>query len=37
MTHEAAMTTHGIDLIFPQEYLRAALMVSLLSVWVLVG
>ena len=27
----------GFDLIFPREYLRAALMVSLLSVWVLVG
>jgi signal transduction histidine kinase/ActR/RegA family two-component response regulator len=26
-----------IGLVFPQEYLRAALMVSLLSVWVLVG
>src|SRR5205809_6403320 len=26
-----------IDLLFPQEYLRAALMVSLLSVWMLVG
>jgi len=27
----------GIDLEFPKEYLKAALMVSLLSVWVLVG
>jgi signal transduction histidine kinase/DNA-binding NarL/FixJ family response regulator len=27
----------GFDLIFPREYLRAALVVSLLSVWVLVG
>ncbi len=27
----------GFDLIFPREYLRAALIVSLLSVWVLVG
>jgi signal transduction histidine kinase/ActR/RegA family two-component response regulator len=27
----------GFDLNFPREYLRAALMVSLLSVWVLVG
>lgn len=27
----------NVDLLFPQEYLRAALMVSLLSVWVLVG
>ncbi|HMC28764.1 MAG TPA: ATP-binding protein [Verrucomicrobiae bacterium] len=27
----------GLDLIFPREYLRAALVVSLLSVWVLVG
>jgi signal transduction histidine kinase/ActR/RegA family two-component response regulator len=27
----------GFDFIFPREYLRAALMVSLLSVWVLVG
>src|SRR5277367_1495185 len=26
-----------IGVVFPQEYLRAALMVSLLSVWVLVG
>ncbi|MCI0744921.1 MAG: ATP-binding protein [Verrucomicrobia subdivision 3 bacterium] len=30
-------TTPGFELIFPREYLRAALMVSLLSVWVLVG
>src|SRR6185436_9345078 len=29
--------THGFDLIFPREYMRAALFVSLLSVWVLVG
>lgn len=28
---------HTFDLIFPREYLRAALLVSLLSVWVLVG
>jgi signal transduction histidine kinase/ActR/RegA family two-component response regulator len=27
----------SLDLLFPKEYLRAALMVSLLSVWVLVG
>jgi len=27
----------NLGLVFPQEYLRAALMVSLLSVWVLVG
>ena len=27
----------ALNLIFSQEYLRAALMVSLLSVWVLVG
>jgi signal transduction histidine kinase/ActR/RegA family two-component response regulator len=27
----------GFDMVFPREYLRAALMVSLLSVWVLVG
>jgi signal transduction histidine kinase/ActR/RegA family two-component response regulator len=27
----------GFDLIFPREYLRVALVVSLLSVWVLVG
>lgn len=27
----------GFDIIFPREYLRAALLVSLLSVWVLVG
>src|ERR1051325_8877184 len=31
------MRFEGFDLIFPREYLRAALMVSLLSVWVLVG
>jgi len=30
-------STPGFDLIFPREYLRAALMVSLLSVWVRVG
>jgi signal transduction histidine kinase/ActR/RegA family two-component response regulator len=28
---------HEFDSIFPREYLRAALLVSLLSVWVLVG
>lgn len=28
---------HSVDLLFPQQYLRAALLVSLLSVWVLVG
>ena len=28
---------HQFDVIFPREYLRAALLVSLLSVWVLVG
>src|ERR1035441_4294549 len=28
---------HPFDIIFPREYLRAALLVSLLSVWVLVG
>jgi signal transduction histidine kinase/ActR/RegA family two-component response regulator len=28
---------HQFDIIFPREYLRAALLVSLLSVWVLVG
>src|SRR5215831_12685078 len=27
----------NLDFLFPKEYLRAALMVSLLSVWVLVG
>ena len=27
---------HGLDIIFPREYMRAALLVSLLSVWVLV-
>jgi len=27
----------GFDLVFPREYLRAALVVSLLSIWVLVG
>ena len=31
------MDLHVTDLVFPREYLRAALMVSLLSVWVLVG
>ena len=31
------MKLDDMGLIFPQEYLRAALMVSLLSVWVLVG
>lgn len=31
------MTNHGFDIIFPREYMRAALVVSLLSVWVLVG
>src|SRR6266700_4193060 len=31
------MTLESVDLIFPREYMRAALMVSLLSVWVLVG
>ncbi len=31
------MNLDDIGLVFPQEYLRAALMVSLLSVWVLVG
>jgi signal transduction histidine kinase/ActR/RegA family two-component response regulator len=29
--------THGFDIIFPREYMRAALVVSLMSVWVLVG
>lgn len=28
---------HGFDIIFPREYMRAALVVSLMSVWVLVG
>ncbi len=27
----------GLDILFPREYMRAALLVSLLSVWVLVG
>ncbi len=27
----------GFDIVFPREYLRAAIFVSLLSVWVLVG
>jgi signal transduction histidine kinase/CheY-like chemotaxis protein len=31
------MRLEDMGLVFPQEYLRAALMVSLLSVWVLVG
>jgi signal transduction histidine kinase/ActR/RegA family two-component response regulator len=31
------MQLEDMGLVFPQEYLRAALMVSLLSVWVLVG
>jgi signal transduction histidine kinase/ActR/RegA family two-component response regulator len=31
------VSLEDIGLVFPQEYLRAALMVSLLSVWVLVG
>lgn len=31
------MRLEGVDLIFPREYMRAALMVSLLSVWMLVG
>ena len=31
------MDTSGFNLVFPKEYLRAALQVSLLSVWVLVG
>jgi signal transduction histidine kinase/CheY-like chemotaxis protein len=31
------MHLEGMDLAFPREYLRAALMVSLLSVWLLVG
>ncbi len=31
------MNLEDMGLVFPQEYLRAALMVSLLSVWVLVG
>jgi signal transduction histidine kinase/CheY-like chemotaxis protein len=30
-------STPGFELIFPREYLRVAVMVSLLSVWVLVG
>jgi signal transduction histidine kinase/ActR/RegA family two-component response regulator len=32
-----ATELQSLDLLFPKEYLRAALMVSLLSVWVLVG
>jgi signal transduction histidine kinase/CheY-like chemotaxis protein len=31
------MNFEDMGLVFPQEYMRAALMVSLLSVWVLVG
>jgi signal transduction histidine kinase/ActR/RegA family two-component response regulator len=31
------MNLEDMGLVFPQEYLRAALLVSLLSVWVLVG
>jgi signal transduction histidine kinase/ActR/RegA family two-component response regulator len=31
------MESAGLNLVFPHEYLRAALMVSLLSVWMLVG
>ncbi len=31
------MESLGFNIVFPQEYLRAALMVSLLSVWMLVG
>src|SRR5580704_12236073 len=31
------MKLETFNLIFPEEYLRAALLVSLLSVWVLVG
>jgi signal transduction histidine kinase len=31
------MDPSGFNLVFPKEYLRAALQVSLLSVWVLVG
>src|SRR5436190_21650183 len=31
------MDVSGFELAFPREYLRAALLVSLLSVWVLVG
>ena len=33
----SAIKFDDVGLLFPQEYLRAALMVSLLSVWVLVG
>src|SRR5580692_1923658 len=33
----ARMKLEAFNLVFPVEYLRAALMVSLLSVWVLVG
>jgi signal transduction histidine kinase/ActR/RegA family two-component response regulator len=33
----SAIKFEDMGLLFPQEYLRAALMVSLLSVWVLVG
>src|SRR5436190_19570990 len=31
------MDVSGFELAFPREYLRAALLVSLLSIWVLVG
>src|SRR5208282_2600376 len=31
------MKLEDMGLVFPQEYMQAALMVSLLSVWVLVG
>ena len=31
------MDIQGVEFLFPREYLRAALIVSLLSVWVLVG
>jgi PAS domain S-box-containing protein len=34
---DLALDTTGWNLDFPKEYLKAALMVSLLSVWVLVG
>jgi signal transduction histidine kinase/ActR/RegA family two-component response regulator len=34
---EVATELQNLDFLFPKEYLRAALMVSLLSVWVLVG
>src|SRR5882762_8487936 len=32
-----SMDVSSFDLAFPREYMRAALLVSLLSVWVLVG